>query len=232
MVEMLPFFGTENIYMPWVNTILIYLIIIMLFHILMYKRIRLLIYFASVLLMLIGINTFVKYKHNKNSKLIIYNVNNQDVIQFVDGVNSYVLSSEVKDGKQKIYDYVLKPANIKQGIENEYFFNLDSLSKYEIPNLMIEGNFIQFKQSRYMILSDEDVFKISDSLNKLKVNTLIITGKHKIDLNALKSYISFKELIISSGVPYWKRKKLIEQCKELKINHIDIRKDGGKIYKL
>jgi len=83
-----------------------------------------------------------------------------------------------------------------------------------------------------MILSDENVFKISDSLNKLKVNTLIITGKHKIDLNALKSSISFDEIIISSGVPLWKRKQLVEQCKELKINHIDIREDGGKIYKL
>jgi len=232
MVEILPFFGTENIFMPWVNTILIYLIIIMLFHILIYKRIRLLIYFASVLLLLIGINTFVKYKHNKNSKFIIYNVNNQDVIQFVDGVNSFVLTSGTKGNKRKIDEYVLNPSNIKMGIINEMNFSLNSFSKYENDNLLISGNFIQFKQSRYMILSDEDFFKTSDSLNKLKVNTLIITGKHKIDLNALKSSISFDEIIISSGVPYWKRKQLVEQCKKLKIKYIDIRKDGGKIYKL
>ena len=83
-----------------------------------------------------------------------------------------------------------------------------------------------------MILSDEDIFKTSDSTKKLKINTLIITGKHKVDIKALKSSISFDEIIISSSVPFWKRKKLVEQCKELKTKHIDIKKNGGKSYKL
>ncbi|PLX10887.1 MAG: hypothetical protein C0598_09385 [Marinilabiliales bacterium] len=231
-VEYLPYYGTDNIYMPWVNTILIYLIIIMLFHMLMYKRIRLLIYFASVLLMLIGINTIVKYKHSKNSKFIIYNVNNQDVIQFVDGVNSYVLTSENKGNKKKIKEFVISPYNIKIGIKNEMIFGLNELSKYDTPNLMIKGNFIQFNQNRFMILSDKDIFTTSDSLNKLKVNTLIITGKHKLDLSLLKSCIFFDEIIICSGVPYWKRRKLIEECKILEIKYIDIKKEGGKVFEI
>ncbi|PLX05030.1 MAG: hypothetical protein C0595_01080 [Marinilabiliales bacterium] len=230
LVEILPYFGTDNIYMPWTKTIIIYLIIIMLFHILIFKRVRLLLYFASALLILIGINTIVKFDHQKNSKLIIYNVNNQDVIQFVDGVNSFVLTSETKGNKRKIDEYVLNPSNIKMGVKNEINFGLNELPNYQNKELMINGNFIQFKQSRYLILSGEDTFITTDSLEKLNINTLIITGKHKVDLNALKSSISFDEIIISSGVPFWKRKKLIEHCEILKVRYIDINKEGGKVF--
>ena len=83
-----------------------------------------------------------------------------------------------------------------------------------------------------MILSDKDIFTTSDSLNKLKVNTLIITGKHKLDLSLLKSCIFFDEIIICSSVPYWKRRKLIEECKILEIKYIDIKKEGGKVFEI
>jgi hypothetical protein len=59
-------------------------------------------------------NTLNIYYNSKSSKLIIYNINNQDIIQFIEEDLSYILSSEIKDSKHKLYDFVIKPSNIKR----------------------------------------------------------------------------------------------------------------------
>lgn len=221
-VEMLPFFGTEDINMPWAKTFLIYLIIIMLFHILIFKRIRLLIYFTAALTILIGANTLDIYHNSKNSKLIVYNINNQDIIQFIEGDVSYILSSEINDSKHKLYDFVIKPSNIKQGIKGEEYFRIDKANFIENNNILIQENYIQFNQKRYLILSENEIYKVADSASKLKINTIIITGKHKIELENIVAAIDFDKLIISSGVPFWKSKKLIEQCEDIGLEYFDV----------
>jgi len=217
LVQELPFYGTEDIYMPWLKVIIIYLITILIFHLLFFRRIRLLLFLSISIFILLGSNTITKYLNSKQSEFIVYNVNNQDIIQFIDGTNSYVISSEISDNNHKTYGYVLLPNNIKHGIKHEQYFKIDKPNHFENDKIFIKGNYIQFHKKRYLILSENEIYKPADSTNKLKVDVLIIAGKHKVDLENIITTIDFDSIIISSGVPFWKRKKIVGACEEMRV---------------
>jgi ribosomal protein L32E len=83
-----------------------------------------------------------------------------------------------------------------------------------------------------MIIEDNEVFKTIDSISKLSINTIIVTGNNKLELKNIMASIQFDYLIISSGVSYCKRKQIIKQCNELGIEFYDVRNEGSYVYEI
>jgi competence protein ComEC len=228
-INYLPFYGVENIYMPWWKSILIYLIIISLFHIFFLKRIRLLLYFSLISLIIVSTSAIQKLNTLKHSSIILYNNNKHDIIQFIEGNNSLVLSDTGYINDNKTQDFVMKPLLIEKGILQNEILELGNKHSTNNINLFVDGNFLQFFDKKYLIVENSDSFNTCQHKTKLNIDAIIIRGKKKIDLYSLSKNILFNNVVICSTVPSWKRKHIIKQCNKMEKEFFSVVDQGAWI---
>ncbi|NOY49691.1 MAG: ComEC/Rec2 family competence protein [Chlorobi bacterium] len=226
-VEYFPYYGLENIFMPWWKTFLIYLIIAFGFHILFFKRIRLLIYLAAVLFILSGINTIYVFNNLKASKVICYNINNHDIILLKTGPKSVILSDKDFINDNKLQQFALKNSLIEEGIKTKKLLVLGQDKYSDEHTLFIDRNFFQFKDKRFLIVENQGDTKMIKHSNNINVDYLMVLGKRNLDIKSILYDISFKKLIIGSTVPIWKQQKIIAQCTELGLNYYSLKQNGA-----
>ncbi len=64
---------------------------------------------------------------------------------------------------------------------------------------------------------------------KIDVDAVIIFGKKSIDISELQQCVTFNKIIISSSVPYWKQKIILNKCKEAGIEYFNVNEEGAYI---
>jgi len=226
-VELLPFYGVEDIYMPWVKLLMVYLIIITLFHLLFNRRPLLLKYVIFLVLILMVFNTVVKYRNLSQSEMVCYNVKNQSVVEFMDGGNSLLLADSVFLANENVRDFILKSNHIDKGIkkveEFEFGGGLNSCSS----NFIIDGSFVGFFNKRYLLLSTTDSVYCPDNMPQMHFDAVIVCGNKTMNFSKLCNSVSFDKIIISSSVPRWKSIRLLKDCKDAGIESYNVREDGA-----
>jgi len=222
IVKWLPYHGFDNIYMPSTKLVLVYFIIIVSFQILFFKKVRLIKYLVILALLMFMFDTGLKFKRLKHKEVVMYNVKKYDVLEFIEGNNSLLISDSVFLSNENLQSFILETNHIKNGVKELSFFRIEDFNDVSKNNLIVNGSFIAFHNKRYFLLRTNDSLFQSRNDKKIYVDGVIVTGRNSIDFEKLQNCMNFKRVIISSSVPYWKRKLIVNKCKEAEIEYFDV----------
>jgi len=227
LVKWFPFHGFDNIYMPVIKIIMVYSIMVLIFHLFFFKKIKLLKYLVFIVLAILVFNTVEKYNRLKQRELFIYNVKNHDVLEFAEGRKSYIISDSIFLVDEKLQSFTLKENHIKKGLRICSHMDINKYNVVEEVGLLVDGNFIEFQNMKYFILKSNDSLFISNYNKRLEVDVVIIAGRESFDMEKLEDCLMFNKIIISSSVPYWKQKLILKNCKEVGIKCFSVLDDGA-----
>lgn len=222
LIKWLPYYGLDNIYMPLLKLIFVYFIIVTSFQLFLFKKIKLLKFLVFLILLLFAFNTILKFERLQQKELIIFNVRKHDVLEFVDGKVSILVSDSVFLRNEKLQSFTLEANQIKNGVSEQLMINMEDFNDFTFQNLYINGSFIEFYNQKYLFVSTHDSLLHLPDNKKIHVDAVIISGRKSIDIKKLQQCLSFDKIIISSSVPYWKRQLIVKKCKEAKIEYFDV----------
>ncbi len=237
-IEQMPYSTTNDISINLMESIIIYLIIILISFFFLYKNVRLLqsgLLMITILLILIIYDNF--YSLNRHS-FIVYNIRGNTAFNFIDGNDNILYSDiEYKENPNKLM-YSVKNNWLKLGVKNEKIINLKKLNKqFLFTNLLILDNrrvfnkhlFFSFYDKRILLLKDDRYLNKSGK-TKFPVDFIILSGNIKTGISQIIKLFDFKKLIIDSSNSTWTTNKLIRECKEKNIEFIDISNNGAFVY--
>jgi len=227
LVKWFPFHGFDNIYMPVAKIMMVYSIMILVFHLFFFKRIRLLKYLVFIVLAILVFNTFEKYNRFKQKELVFYNVKKHDILEFAEGRESYIISDSVFLNDEKLLSFTLKENHIRKGLRITSHMNINKYNVVEEGGLLVDGNFIEFENMKYFILKSNDSLFKSNNNHRLEVDAVVIAGKKSFNMEKLQTCIKFNRIIISSSVPYWKQKSVLKKCEEFGVECFNVVYDGA-----
>ncbi len=174
-------------------------------------------------LAIISITQF--YICQKQQKVIIYNVNNNSVIDFVEGTTVYSFRNERL--KQIDYEFASQDHQYHLNIETVDSFNINN--NLEINSLRKQGNLIQFHETTFFIINKQSgkKWQIENTLNakKLQIDYLILRENPKINIADLSTQFEFKTIIFDSSNSYWYINNWIKECEDLQIRYHDVKQD-------
>lgn len=230
LVKWFPYYGFDDIYMPLIKVVLVYLVIVVSFQIFFFNKIRLLKYLIFLALLLFLFNTQLKYNRLKHKEITIYNVKKHDVLEFVDGKTSLLISDSTFLYDEKLQSFTLEANQIRNGISTIFQLELGRFNDLESDNIFMNGNFLAFYNKKYFLLTTSDSLFQTANDKKLNVDAVIISGKKSFDMDKLQQCIVFSKIIISSSVPYWKQKLILKKCNEAGIECFNVNAEGLQIW--
>ena len=185
------------------------------------KKSNWIIFCLSFILLFLIYNKAIPLPKQIENGWVIYNDNQNTVINFIDDKNNFLYSTD------SIVDYpkIEKIASnfwIKNGI-NKFLIAKDSMNN---GNLFISRPFILLRQKRILLL-DSTNWKTKNSAYQLPIDYVIVTNDFKGRLSDLLPLFKIKHLIIPSNITYFKSYWLERECSKHHINCYVIRKEGA-----
>jgi len=226
-VELFPFYGVEDIYMPWIKLLIVYLVIITSFHLLFNRRPLLLKYVIFLVFILMVFNTTVKYMNLSRNEMICYNIKNHSVVEFVEANNALLVADSLFLDNETARNFILKSSHIDNGVRGVEEFEYECDQYYSSSNLFIDGCFIGFHNKRYLLLSTTDSVYCHDNFSKMHFDAVIVCGNKTIEFTKLCKSVSFDRVIVSSSVPKWKSIRLMKDCKDAGIESFNLSESGA-----
>lgn len=211
--------------------LLLYLIVICGILIFVFKR-KLLIF--SILILFIALATsisLIKIKQLKQKQLVVYHVNKQSVIGFIEGNKQTLLAESTVLNDKKIRQYNLRGAEDEFGISESALIARDSIDETKI---LSDSSTNSYFIGRNLFLFAHKRIAIADSLPKnftplrpLQVDYLVLNKNSKFSAKRLFTYYKPSLVIIEPSVSEYRCKKWIADCKNAGINTFEIRTNGA-----
>ncbi|MCB2206805.1 MAG: ComEC family competence protein [Bacteroidetes bacterium] len=224
-VSFLPHHGIHDLYFPRFKVLLVYLLILMLIPLVFNKQIKLLFPALLVLLFVLLFQTEHSYRILNQERVAVYSVNQHSAIDFI-RQNKHVLlvDSALLEEDHKL-EYHLSNCRINWGLAKNSESIEDRYEKTDL-NLFYDGQFGAFGDLTFMRINDKIPY---GNKQALAVDFVIISGKRRIDIEALAEAVTFEYLVIDSSVPYWKQKKVKEQAAEMRFKCFNVSEQGAFI---
>lgn len=230
LVRYLPYHGLDDLYFPWIKVILIYVLILLTYQLFIKRRIRFLLPIMIVALFLLGFQAFRNYHLVKQEKMVVYSINRQSAVEFIQGRNSICLLDSTLFPDQKKQNYHLKNARVNWGLSEQNSLLNKEILTGEFP-LWFDSEFGLFGNKKFVIVDGRREF-YDNKGQKLKVDILVITGRKRLNMQVIASCFEFDTMILDGSVPYWKRKRLIEEAESRGLKYYDVSQDGAYILDL
>jgi len=214
-VDFLPLNGLRNIYFPWAKVLLVYLLVILLYQVFMYKKIKLILPVMLTLLMIVVFTFNRNYAVLKQKRMVVYQVNKHSAIAFVNGSNSVCLADTFLMSNEFAVDYQLLNSEISWRTErNTVCF--DSLVERPELNFYYDNSLGQFNGFRFAILDGKPIYQ-STGTDRIKLDGVIARGNKYLDLVQLQKTLDFELLVLDGSVPYYKQRSLKQAADTLGI---------------
>ena len=226
-VKLLPFSGIDYIYTSLPMMALIYILILLTFIMLNKSNLRLLLPIITIIMIIMGLNTWHRYNILNQKKIVIYSINKHSAYDFIDG-NQHALFTDSTLTNITL-DYHLKNSRAQWGIDS-VINPLPINDKIPNINLNIIDNFLLFGDMRIFIYDgNETYYPIK---KKLDLDFVIISGKKTNNIEQLMSVFNIKMVVIDSSVPHWSQNKISEIFKNEGITCYNVKNDGALIIDL
>ncbi|MFN7013954.1 MAG: ComEC/Rec2 family competence protein, partial [Bacteroidia bacterium] len=233
--EKLPYSITEGIYISVVETILIYLIIILITLYLTDKHKQYL--FASLfcIIILLCYNAYEKSLQKTQKSFLVYNIPGISALNFIDGSENILFTDLKLLNEENKLTFHLKNNWIKAGLDKEKVVSVKELNKpiniktlYTINNtrLFVRENFISFYNTRIFYLNEETLLSFTPS-KKIDVDYIILSNNNRLKLSEIVKYFNFKTIIIDSSNSNYHTNKWLKEAIHLGINVYSVRDKGA-----
>lgn len=225
-VAHLPFSQLSDLYFPWPNVILIYLLILFVFLFLFHLKWRLVLPALTVVFLLLALHTYRNIELQSQKYLMIYAVNQHPAIGLIDGRNQILLTDSTAKANSGVLTYNLENYRIRQGLHNEIkkISGDDRGAEY-----FYRDGFLQFNGQHYYLLNKNQDYPILS--DKIRLAALFYSGTHYVPPQNLSRSFAFDTIVVDQTVPYWVQTKLSQEAKKLDIKVLNTRKSGAVPFK-
>lgn len=180
--------------------------------------------FASVMLLF----AFQGFRYAHQQKIIIYDIYQNSLIDFVDGRKCYAFQNQ--DIPEKAMSFAAQNNRWEMGIrkvESIYFSN-DSLVLRQ--NLKAQNSYIQFKNQVIAIIDNPLV--ANHSGEKIAVNYLFIRNNPLLKIEEVLNHFDCKFVIFDNSNKRYQVKKWQQECDKLDIKSWYTAKDGAFVLEM
>jgi len=223
----LPYAEIQNLYLPWSQVWLIYLLIILSYFLISRRKIRLLIPALTVSLILLSLHTLRNYQLTSQEKVVIYNIPHHTAIDLIAGRN-HVLLADTSALKSGILNYITEGYQIKNGLKKHY----SPLEKqFQGASIFYHDGFALLDTLRLFVVNPhEKHFPLLTQ--KIKIDYLIYRGSGKIPLKEIMKSFRIKKVVFDASVSPYRRKILIKKSKLFHLKTFTLSKSGALIINL
>lgn len=193
--------------------LLLCLIVLLAFYV-EYKKYFALVGATTLLLVFVSINLWINYKSITDSQLVVYSDNKNTHIDFIDGKEHFIYSTNLPSIEKVAQSYWLHR-------------NLDEPQVVQSQSWYLDG-FIQFGDKKICVLGDSMLTnRISTKL--LAVDCLIIGNGIKPKMKQLMECIAPKQIIVDKTISKWYAHSIRSYCFEKKIKFYSVAEKGAYV---
>ncbi|MFT3682525.1 MAG: ComEC/Rec2 family competence protein [Ferruginibacter sp.] len=158
----------------------------------------------------------INWQVKNQQKIIVYNVPQQQAIDFVSGNNYQFFGDSVmlKDGL--LQNFHLKPGRIALQLDKR----TDTL-----PGLFNKDNFFEFAGQRIFIADGSVTFAAADK--KVNIDVIIISKNPKLYIAQLLTVFDCGQIVFDASNSLWKIEKWKQDCLQLNLRHHSIPEQGA-----
>ena len=221
-VDSLPYSLTLGISISTLETLLIYLIILLFIPSVISKNFKGIKMALSCAILLVFFQFYEKITLQEQQYFIVYDVKGERAIDFVDGNKNYFIADDdlAKD-KSKMRFHIMHYRWERRVQESTLVPSI-----YTSNNYFRNKNFIQFYDKNILLL-DKDFIK-AKNLSEIKFDFVIVSGKAEVDLEN----INCKQLIIDSSVSYYKQEQIKKECHKRDIPFYNVNTQGAYLFEI
>lgn len=214
-VQGLPFALTSNIHQGFLETVILYLLILGICYWWLQRSKQAALLSITMLLIII-----ILRGAGKHHKLIVYNIPKHTAIDFIQGESYYFVGDSVLKPGTKLANFHLLPSRIFHDASNPAgtLTGLEQHGFYYVhgKNIFVTG----------------DKIYLSDSPEKIKLDAVIITKHMRMDIESLSRLFDVKCYVIDASNSMWKIEKLKKECELLHLRCFIVPEHGAYILDL
>jgi len=223
IIQELPFSVFSGFWISQVEVILFYGVVLGIAMLLLTYRYKWMMSAACCLLMVSCVQLNTKYQQSQQQKIVIYSINKNSAIDFIDGQTAYTLGTENLSENQRTYS--LQNNRWETGIKN--IIPIEK-KNFQATTLVKMGNALQFNNRRMVLINQP--FSTKETIkNKFTCDYLLLQNNPNITFAQLKNRYKFRKLIFDGSNHNWFIKKWKATCEDLGIEYKDVKNDGAYI---
>lgn len=231
IISNLPFSVISDIYLNPAQVLSIYGLILAAAWFFIQRSGKQIIIILTTIVVFLVININEKHSNINNKELIIYNIPNHSVYNYISHKKNLVITdSTFSSKKQKILNHLKFYTRNYWKSKNAQKPTITKINRiphfeHEAGDYLLIKNFMNFKGTT--IFRPSGYYTGTNKEEKIKVDYVILSGDNQFEINTLKKTIEFNLIILDSSIPYYKRKKLKEQLNRKEIPFHDVSTDGA-----
>lgn len=175
------------------------------------------------LVLLLGFVTLRSYsflQHNRQKKIIVYNVPQKRAVDLIDGRSYYFAGDSGLLANDFVRNFHLTPARVMLRIEK----------KDKLPGLFIQNDHINFSGKNILLL--DNPLATGYTGPKPVIDLLVISKNPKIDIAKLATMLDLRQVVFDASVPAWKSNYWKRDCDSLNIPWHDVSQKGAFVMNL
>jgi competence protein ComEC len=224
-IDQLPNSISENIRFGILDTWLVYLFIASLITLIVYRKFIFLLLGGTFLSFFLISTLWTTTKTLQQRKLIIYNIPKHTAINFIDGVDNFLITNKsLIENKKKLMFHVQNNwinNGLKKAIIVELKQDQNSITKNK---LYVKSYFFQFHELKIALIDRPLI--VRENQKKLQIDLLILTKNNQLSIAKLLTQFNPKQIIIDPSNTKYQNNKLLKEAQKLKVNCWSVLTEG------
>lgn len=225
----MPYSTTESIWISDIQICFYYLVLIFIAAWLIIKNTIYLKLALGIAIAFLLSDIWLQYKRNDQKELLVYNIANGSIINYIDGSNNFLLYNHKQNIKEEI-QYYLKPYWLSKGVKTYKIWDMSSLKKKKENPVFLYKNFICLNGIKIGYLANDKLLNQLNSKSKLEVDYLILANDVNVSVQKLKKWFDFQMVILDSSNSYYHREALCNEMAEKGIQFHSVHRNGAFRY--
>ncbi len=226
-IESIPSSHSKGIFLYFEQVPLLYLGIILLSIFIVQKKLVYLKLTIVTFILLLGFWSFATIDAKTARQLIIYNVNNNLVVNYLDRKQNILITNNYSPDTKKQIEFIAKRNWTRyNSAKPEYIHFNDSLLTTDRGEIFGYRHFWNFN-GKIMVIAEPSVLNYCNPGNPLEIDLLVISGRNYMPVKKLFESFKPDHILISSSVPFWLVRKYEEGLKLKNVNYHNVSEHGA-----
>ncbi len=232
LIHNIPFSTVHSISVDGIQTILLYVMIVVLTGYLIIKKATYVLAFMTCVILFLVWDITKDIELNKKGSFYVYNIHGVSACDVLEHKQNMLFYNATDEKEKQMIHTFLSDHWIKHKIKKpslisyKQLLNGDNTLCYPFTAQLKGNTYIRLKDETTIMVLHQD-FKRFKSPEKLKARYLIIGKDMEPDIEKICNIIEFRQLIFDSSIPYYTLKAWKQQCKQHRINYYAVSEEGA-----
>ncbi len=224
-IENLPYSVSRSIHLNFTEAIVLYILLISIIYAVVNRNTKL------VLTAFLSIFFLQSYQFYRNiisaneKKIFVYSVPKTSAIEFFNGEKQILFTDSLLINDDKKIAFHIQNNRIMNGIKTNNNLNLNVDSVFNEIELIKRNNFIQFANKKIVLINSK--LKYKELAKKIEVDFIILSNNQHFKIADLLKVFKPSLLIFDSSNKTWQTNKWENECKDFGLNYYNVLKNGA-----